>query len=166
MNIQLNTHEWLKLPTEVRNRMAEIFKIPKSQGTFVEDGKVKSDGYTYEDLSAVTSEKMEDYLKSFMDEPTPIVATFGELFDLVISKIESEKILQQVSPNPSAPDPVVVQLETWSNTLLGMKQHAASQGMEFHLESLIHRLFPQQLIQNANVPTRLPAKKAVSKKAK
>lgn len=61
---QITEQEWLKLPMPVRIELRTIFAIPRSRGTVVEDGVVKSDGYTNEDLKAITVEKMQTYLKS------------------------------------------------------------------------------------------------------
>ncbi len=72
--------------------LAKIFSVPMSGVRKVEYAAkpiVVSDGYTYDDLSTVTVEKMQAYLGS---EETD----FHKLFDLVLKKVigsqETEKL--------------------------------------------------------------------------
>lgn len=80
INIRLWQHDWLKLPSEVRYRLTEIFEIPRSTGTVVEGNRVLTDGYTNEDLGEVTIEKMQVYLQS---EETDFI----KLFDAVLASL-------------------------------------------------------------------------------
>jgi len=86
---------WVLLPNEVRYRIRAIFNIPKSGATEVNDGRVVSDGTTYEDLKLLTTEKMQKYL---VDDSSD----FHKLFDKVVAKVNDElypkKIVEVKAP--------------------------------------------------------------------
>lgn len=81
MQAQLNTHQWLELPMATRQRLVQIFHIPRSSGTVVEDGRVASDGHTHRDLESISVLAMQALLDTD-------VVDFYELFDMVIKSIE------------------------------------------------------------------------------
>lgn len=89
MLIQLNQTQWLALSMPVRMRLKEIFNIPRSQGTVVQDNVVLSDGHTHPDLARITIEAMKGFTGSSETE-------FFTLFEKVIEKIESEKVAQKI----------------------------------------------------------------------
>lgn len=64
MKAQLTRPQWLSLPIEVRNKLVLLFAIPRSGFTEVQDSTVVSDGYTHEDLTHITVEKMQVLLDS------------------------------------------------------------------------------------------------------
>lgn len=94
MNPTLSLHTWVSLPTEQRDRIRIIFKIPRSGNTVVFDGRVETDGTTPEDMKHLTIEKMQEYLE---DESTD----FHKLFDKVLLKINAKKI-EAMSQVPTA----------------------------------------------------------------
>jgi hypothetical protein len=59
---------WLSLPQTTRAKIAELFGLSKSGNVTVFNGpngsEVRSDGYTYEDLSVITVESMQEKLGS------------------------------------------------------------------------------------------------------
>jgi hypothetical protein len=79
----ISTGMWVSLSNEVRYRMRTIFNISQSGITEVNDGRVVSDGTTYEDLKALTIEKMQKYV----DNPT---TDFHKLIDLTVAKVMEE----------------------------------------------------------------------------
>jgi hypothetical protein len=85
---QLTTSQWLALKPEVKNRLKEIFSIPRSSGTRVFQGPngsvVESDGYTMSDLAAITLENMSAYLGC------ELMTDFYGTFDSVLVKVERE----------------------------------------------------------------------------
>ena len=85
---------WVSLPNEVRYRIRAIFNIPKSGATDVNDGRVVSDGTTYEDLKLLTTEKMQEYLK---DDSTD----FYKLFDKVVAKVNDELYPKKIEVKPT-----------------------------------------------------------------
>lgn len=60
--MQLNTVQWISLPIQIRVRLVEIFDIPRSGNTEVENNQVVTDGYTHKDLAKITEEKMQGFL--------------------------------------------------------------------------------------------------------
>ena len=93
LNAQLTTPQWLSLPISTRMRLVQIFNIPRSQGSLVQDNKVMSDGYTHNDLMHISVEKMQKLLDS--DEKD-----FFKLFADIIADIEAqtEKVPVQQAP--------------------------------------------------------------------
>ena len=141
MEIQLNVNDWLKLPIDTRLKLRELFDIPKSEGVILEDGIVKSDGTTYEDLQAITVEKMRLHLDS--EDPD-----FVSLFHEVVARIEDETQLEL--PEDPETDHSEAFINNWVQTLNQMKSDALEQGLEFHLKAVITRLFPTNQINNQN----------------
>jgi hypothetical protein len=71
---------WLSLSIETRAKLREIFSIPRSGVTQVEDQRVISDGVKVEDLMTLTVEKLQAFVAS---EETDLY----KLFDLALIKI-------------------------------------------------------------------------------
>lgn len=85
---------------EVRSQLKQVFGIPRSEGTRIEDNRVMSDGHTHRDLSVVTVERMQEYLKN------PKQSDFFKLFEQVLSKVEEEQFIaieRQHQQSVSAP---------------------------------------------------------------
>ena len=135
MNIQLNTHEWLSLPMDVRQRLREIFGIQKSEGARVIDNKVESDGTTYADLSVITVEKMREYLEL----PECSNHEFPALYDLTIEKIKEElnPVVQEIPPVDSKQ----ILVDEWVATLTRVKGQAVAASMEDYLDNVLKRVF-------------------------
>lgn len=72
-------HQWLSLGNEERLYLREVFKIPRSSGTIMLDGKLQSDGHTLNDLRAINVESMQKYLGTSE-------TNFDKLLDLVVEK--------------------------------------------------------------------------------
>jgi len=151
----LSVPEWLKLPLEIRLKLAEIFEIPKSKGAQVEvQGAhtiIQSDGYTHDDLQAITIQKMQELLNSRSTD-------FVLLFNAVIAKLEEDKELE-VEPQP---DPKELILEEWVAILNRLREQAVENQMEMELTLLVKRTFhyePQQV-------QAVPAKRGRPKKVK
>jgi hypothetical protein len=79
----LSMSNWVSLPNEVRYKIRALFNIPRSGNTLVNDGRIETDGTTYQDFEALTTEKMQKYLG---DDSTD----FHKLFDLVVAKVNDE----------------------------------------------------------------------------
>ncbi len=140
MEISVNIHDWLSLPMQTRVRMREIFKIPRSSHTLVEGNVVKSDGMTYEDLKAITIEKMREYLNA-----DPEQTDFVKLFNACVEKIqELDKELE-----PEKVDPTQVILQSWTSQLSQIVGQAKTMDMEPHLRELISKLLPNEQRPNA-----------------
>lgn len=92
MLIQLTTTQWLALPMPIRMKLKEIFGIPRSQGTQLQDNVVLSDGHTHRDLERISIEAMQNYTgnKKQLD--------FYKLFEQVLAQVDAE-----LAPAPPAP---------------------------------------------------------------
>lgn len=80
MLIQLNTTQWLALPMEVRMKLKDLFGIPRSTGTVLQDNTVLSDGHTHADLSRISVEAMQEFVGKKEKD-------FYKLFDLTLIKL-------------------------------------------------------------------------------
>ncbi len=67
----------------VRMKLKEIFNVPRSQGSHVENGIVVSDGHNHSDLKVISLEAMNAYLGTESDE-------FFKTLEKVIQKITDE----------------------------------------------------------------------------
>lgn len=76
---------WVSLPNEVRYKIRSVFDIPRSSNVMVYDGIIETDGTTYEDIKALTTEKMQKYLG---DSSTD----FHKLFDKVVARVTEEML--------------------------------------------------------------------------
>lgn len=77
---QLTTVQWLELPIEIRGKLREIFNIPKSTGAQILNKTVVSDGFTHQDLSVVTVEAMQAFLRSDVDD-------FWKLMEMTLKRV-------------------------------------------------------------------------------
>ncbi len=159
MNIQVSVPDWLKLSHETRVKLAEIFQVPKSKGSQMEqmgsESIIKSDGHTHEDLSVITVEKMKAYLGGIT------VDDFATLFDACVAKVEEDKELEaKVEPV----DVKQIVLEQWVKDLGNMKSQAITIDMLPHLIETVKRVF--EIKKENDAITRLPAQRGRPKKAK
>ena len=89
----ISAHTWNSLSNEQRNLLRTTFDIPRSSHVVVNDGRIETDGTTYEDFKHLTVEKMQEYLHDFDCED------FHKLFDMVLEKINRElngEVVEQV----------------------------------------------------------------------
>lgn len=135
ISIQVSVHDWLNLPMPVRIKLREIFGIKKSQGSLVEGNVVKSDGSTYQDLQAITVEKMQQYLGSTNNE-------FIQLFNDCVDQIKQE-ILNE-TPVVEKVDPSQIILEEWASRISHMVLQAGNLGLTDALKTLINKLLPYE----------------------
>lgn len=93
---QITIPQWLSLTIETRQRLKELFSIPRSSGSQVNDGVVVSDGHTHEDLKRVSIEAMVKYLngvsvvkgdEGYLGEELG----FYPLLELVLEKVIKEQ---------------------------------------------------------------------------
>ena len=79
----MNIGVWVSLPNEVRIKIRSVFNIPRSGNVSVLDGKIETDGTTFEDFQHLTIEKMQEYTGEKHSD-------FYKLFDKVLAKINEE----------------------------------------------------------------------------
>lgn len=153
---QLNTHEWLELPLPIRFKLIELFNIPRSSGTLVQDNTVISDGYTYKDLAHITVEKMQKYLQLGVEN-------FDELFIVLVKQLKNDRAAELKATLPPVIDMTQEWLRLWTEQLVKLKQSATEQGLLHHVEELVRRIFEINKIQNVQTKTNKPTNR---KKAK
>ena len=91
---------WLELKPETRKKLAVYLEIPRSGHTEVVNdmmgnGVVVSDGYTYDDLSTVTLEK----LQGLFNEPEE--KDFYKLFNKLVTNFEKPPVEISESQEPT-----------------------------------------------------------------
>ena len=79
----ININSWVSLSQEVRNKIRGIFNIPRSGNVMVNDGRIETDGTTFDDFKVLTVEKMQEYLGDTSTD-------FHKLFDSVVAKVKEE----------------------------------------------------------------------------
>ena len=60
----ITQQQWLQLPTEVKTHLINVFKIARTGISEVRDNTVISDGYSQNDLKAITHAAMNEYIGS------------------------------------------------------------------------------------------------------
>lgn len=130
MDIQVSVHDWLALPMLIRVEMRKVFNIPRSSHTLVEGNIVKSDGTTYEDLKAITIEKLQVFLNT-----DPEQTDFVKLFNGVVAKIAET----QLPKEPEKVDPTQMMLEDWAAQIARISQQAVNLGMVEQFQLLISK---------------------------
>ena len=92
--------QWLTFPSDVREKLHEIFSLTKSVPTYVEDNVVKSDGHSDKDLELVNV----DLLKEFNETDE---TDMQNLMNMTVVKVKS---MLYVPPEPVIQQPVQVTL--------------------------------------------------------
>ena len=79
----LNIGMWVSLSPEVRNKIRSVFNIPRSGNVIVNDGRIETDGTTFDDFKVLTIQKMQEYVGDTSTD-------FHKLFDKVVDKVRNE----------------------------------------------------------------------------
>ena len=91
---------WLQLPPDTRYKLAEAFGLKKSSGvvtvTVHGQTKVECDGHTAKDLSAISREKMSDYLGGGQELDKK---TMAELLDMCAEKVMRVAVVEDKCDN-------------------------------------------------------------------
>jgi hypothetical protein len=101
MNPQLTKPQWVSYPQSIREKLREIFKIPKSEGCEVCNNMLVSDGSSHQDLQAISVASMQEYLKTDEDD-------FKKLFDAVLAIIDPQPIYVVEDGVPVTPEIVTI----------------------------------------------------------
>ncbi len=94
----LTVLQWLGLPMKIRTKLAEMFEIPKSSYTTVEDNVVTSDGYSTADLLAITPEKCKQFLNSSYKSENNLMVLLGTIVKKLMEEEKKEEI-KYTEPN-------------------------------------------------------------------
>lgn len=81
---QVVVEQWIEIPFEIRQKLIQLFNVPRTGGSLVQDGRLVTDGHTYVDLKAITVNKMQMFLNSTEKD-------FSKLFNNVYSMLEDER---------------------------------------------------------------------------
>jgi len=82
MQNQIYPQVWIQLPKATKDKLVEVFEIPRTGVTEVKDQELVSDGHTAADLMAITNEKMNAYIGS--------EETFHRAWEVTLAKVHSE----------------------------------------------------------------------------
>lgn len=88
---------WCTLKVDTRNKLREIFKIPRSGTNWVRDNVLISDGTTDQDLKSLTGQALADFVGQ--------EGTIDELFLKAIEMIEHNIIMSPVEAPETATKP-------------------------------------------------------------
>lgn len=96
---QIVIPQWVSLKQETRKTIANLLNLSKNGATEVVNGSVVCDGYTNEDLAAITIEKLQVY--NMMKSGT-LVENFNRLVEIVESpepvEIKPFEGIREVTP--------------------------------------------------------------------
>lgn len=84
---------WMQLEKAIRSHLVSVFNIPRTGITEVRDDTVIADGYSVEDLKAISLAKMTEYIGS--------EETFPRAWEITCSKAKGE-----VYPPINIPAPI------------------------------------------------------------
>lgn len=129
MEPHLSVQQWVSLSQEIRLKLVKIFEIPRSSATHVNNGVLETDGHTYNDLKAITTEKMNNYLGG------PIELDYFTLFNAVVIKA------QEPEPESVELSPYLQQeqrIEAWRTIIEGIKSEAETKGLLVEFKKLIN----------------------------
>ena len=73
---------WMQLDKKVRHHLVEIFKIPRTGITEIYNEEIRADGYSIDDLKAISLDKMIAYIGS--------EETFPRAWEMSCAKANSE----------------------------------------------------------------------------
>jgi hypothetical protein len=79
---------WIILPREERDVLIQEFSLVRTGVTEVRDSTVVSDGYSYDDLAAITAEKMAEFVAPNEVEEA-MKDSFPRLWELTVAKARS-----------------------------------------------------------------------------
>jgi len=89
---RLTSSQWIQLPQDIRNKLVELFNIPRTGYIDVRNMQVVSDGYTDNDLKTITVDKLKAYTGLE-------VGSIYELLTQAIIKIQTPLEVNQTNDN-------------------------------------------------------------------
>jgi hypothetical protein len=88
---RLNTAEWMEIPHHIRQLIIKQFSLQRSAYTDVRDMKVFSDGYTNDDLKALSLERLKEYTGLAVDD------FYAQLTETII-KLQNKNVQEETKP--------------------------------------------------------------------
>lgn len=89
---QITIPQWLALDSQIREKLIELFNIPRSEGTTVVDNRVVSDGHTHADLAVVTLESINKHLGKKKEQE--FFTALNRLIEKIVADFEVEAAQQ------------------------------------------------------------------------
>ena len=123
--------QWVSLPQEMRLKLVNLFELKRSSATHVNNGKLETDGYTYNDLQGITIDKMLSYLGADYDM---VDREYFTLFKAVLKKAE-EPIPEPVELSPYLQQEQLI--EGWKIIIDGIKAQAEAKQLLVEFKKLI-----------------------------
>lgn len=102
MQIQISIPQWLSIDQKVRLKLVEVFELPRTGYTHVQDGVVTTDGYKHEDLAHLTVAKMQDYINNHKEE------VFFKLLDRTLNQVTRQVRGDEILNDGKPPAPPAV----------------------------------------------------------
>lgn len=103
---------WMLLDKQIRNHLVKVFEIPRTGITEIINQDVVRDGFSFDDLKAITLEKMTAYIGS--------EETFPRGWEITCSKAKGEvyppMFIKQPEVIPMADEPRDEQVQTLSQS--------------------------------------------------
>lgn len=103
---------WMLLDKQIRNHLVKVFEIPRTGITEIINQDVVRDGFSFDDLKAITLEKMTAYIGS--------EETFPRAWEITCSKAKGEvyppMFIKQPEVIPMADEPRDEQVQTLSQS--------------------------------------------------
>ena len=137
---QISVPDWVKLPSETRQKLIKQFSIPKTGGSEMQliggQRQLVSDGHTHLDLKVMSVEKLQQFTESTSTD-------FYELLNKTIEKLSvhvgptTEQILEQKKSD---------KLTHFSYVLSTLKREANELGYESELQNLITLAFGEKKV--------------------
>jgi hypothetical protein len=131
MLAQLTKPQWLNIPLEMRIKLINIFKIPRSEATMTSGGTnsvILSDGHSHKDLESITIDKMQVYLGSQLTD-------FYQLFDKVLEKLNEDN---KFSVEEESKKVETENIAKWLMIIKNIRSQAHELGLEEELNNLLY----------------------------
>ena len=100
---RLSVQQWVGLSQDIRFKLHDVFGLHRSTSAEVNGGQLVCDGHSYNDLSAITLEKMNAYLgakqKDFFEAFKACIDKAGQPEAVEEPKVEEKPAEAIVEPN-------------------------------------------------------------------
>ena len=127
MTFQVSQTQWLELPRGMREQLVKLFNIPKHGHSVVHGGKILADGYTNQDLQAITIEKINSYLGTSYEE-IDILKAFNQLVEKLIQPNGTESNTGTAEVNSGTGESTSSATGTTGKDESGIKENPGNSG--------------------------------------
>jgi hypothetical protein len=92
---RIHKFQWMQVPKEVREKLIELFGLTRTSFSEIRDDVVISDGYSDDDLSLITKDKMCEITG------LPCELSFSSLWEVMVVKLTNDVYDKAVMPDTS-----------------------------------------------------------------